>query len=117
MGQNFVAVCGLLSLSAGALFGDFSYHESSKITGGALAGMMKVAGVFSKTAREPIESNVAIKGNRMARRSNTHLNLIDLESKTITDVDLQKKQYSVMTFDEMRAALENMSKKMKKDSN
>ena len=95
----------------------FSYHESSKITGGAMAGLMKVAGVFSKTAREPIESTVAIKGNKMAHRSATHMSVIDLDSKTITNVDFQKKQYSVMTFDEMTQALENMSKKMnKKDS-
>ena len=107
-----------MAMSAGSMFGDFSYHESSKITGGVMAGMMKVAGVFSKAAREPIETNVAVKGNKMARRSSTHLHLIDLDSKTITEVDFQKKQYSVITFDEMRAALENVSKKMKeKDTN
>jgi len=106
-----------MAVSAVSMYADFSYHESSKITGGMMAGMMKVAGVFSKTAREPIESDIAIKGNKMARRSRTHLNLIDLDAKTITDVDLEKKQYSVITFDEMRQALENMSKKMKKDSN
>jgi hypothetical protein len=117
MDRKFVAVCGFMAMSAGSMFGDFSYHESSKITGGAMAGMMKVAGVFSKTAREPMESNVAIKGNKMARRSSTHLNLIDLDSKTITEVDLQKKQYSVLTFEERRAAMDNMAKKMKKDNN
>ncbi len=117
MAQKFVSVCGVLAFSASSLFADFSYHETSKITGGAMAGMMKVAGVFSKQAREPIETTVALKGNRMAHRSQTHLSLIDLDSKTITSVDLQKKQYSVMTFDEMRQAMENLSKKMKKDNN
>lgn len=102
-----------MALSASSMLADFSYRESSKITGGAMAGMMKVAGVFSKSAREPMESTVAVKGNRMARRSNTHLNLIDLDSHTITDVDLQKKTYSVMTFDEMRQVMENLAKKMK----
>jgi len=117
MGHQLITVSGLIAISAGSLFADFSYHESSKITGGALAGVMKVAGVFSKAAREPIESTVAIRGNKMAHRSATHMSLIDLDSKTITNVDLQKKQYSVMTFDEMKQALENMSKKMnKKDS-
>src|SRR3954451_11523855 len=102
MGHKFITISGLIAFSAGSLFADFSYHESSKITGGAMAGMLKVAGVFSKAAREPIESTVAIKGNKMAHRSATHLSVIDLDSKTITNVDLQKKQYSVMTFDEMK---------------
>jgi hypothetical protein len=117
MGHKFLVVCGLIAVSAGSMFADFSFHESTKVTGGAMAAMLKVAGVFSKTAREPIDSTVAVKGNKMARRSATHLNLIDLDSKTITDVDFQKKTYAVMTFDEMKQAIENMSKKMKKDNN
>src|SRR3954468_2980612 len=116
MGHKFIIISGLIAISAGSLLADFSYHESSKVTGGALAGVLKVAGVFSKAAREPIESTVAISGNKMAHRSAMHMSLIDLDSKTITQVDLQKKQYSVMTFDEMKQALENMSKKMKKDN-
>jgi hypothetical protein len=117
MGHKFIAVCGFLTVSAGSMFADFSYHESSKITGGAAAAMMKVAGVFSKAAREPIESTVAIRGNKLAHRSAMHGSIIDLDSKTITQVDLQKKQYSVMTFDEMKQAMENMAKKMTKDNN
>lgn len=115
--MRVVTVCGALALSATSLFADFSYHESSKITGGAMAAMMKVAGVFSKAAREPIESTVALKGNRLAHRSNLHGSIIDLDKKTITDVDMQKKTYSVMTFEEMKQALEAMSQKMKDNKN
>jgi len=95
------------------LLADFSYQESSKITGGMMAGMMKVAGVFSKQAREPIESTVAVKGNRMAHRGKMHASIIDLDSKTITEIDLQKKTYSVVTFEQMKQMLERMSQKMK----
>lgn len=91
---------------------DFSYQETSKITGGMLAGMMKVAGVFSKQAREPIQSTVALKGNRLAHRGSMRASIIDLDSKTITEIDLQKKTYSVMTFDEMKQMLDNMAQKM-----
>jgi hypothetical protein len=104
-----------MALSAATMFADFSYRESTKVTGGAIAGMLKVAGVFSKAAREPIESTVAFKGNRMAHRSQNQMSLIDLDAKTITNVDFQKKQYSVMTFEQMRQALEDMSKKMKEE--
>jgi hypothetical protein len=115
MRHRLLCICGAMAFSTATMFGDFSYHESTKITGGAMAGVLKVAGVFSKTAREPMESNVALKGNRMAHRSNTHMSVIDLDAKTITNVDLQKKQYSVMTFDQMRQALEEASRKMKEE--
>jgi hypothetical protein len=40
--------------------------------------------------------------------------VIDLGSGTITSIDFQKKQYSVMTFDEMKQMMEQMSQKMQK---
>jgi hypothetical protein len=104
-----------MTLSASALFADFSYRESTKITGGMMAGMMKVAGVFSKTAREPMDATVAVKGNRLVHRGSNTMSLIDLDARTITTVDLQKKQYSVLTFEEMKQAMENLAKKMKQD--
>jgi hypothetical protein len=91
---------------------DFSYQETSKITGGMMAGMMKVAGVFSKQAREPIQSTVALKGNRLAHRGSMRASIIDLDAKTITEIDLQKKTYSVMTFDQMKQMLDDMAQKM-----
>jgi hypothetical protein len=103
-----------LAIAAAAcpLFADFSYQETTKITGGMMAGMMKVAGVFSKQAREPIESTVAVKGNRMAHRGKLHGSIIDLDSRTITEIDMQKKTYSVITFDQMKQMLDQMSQKM-----
>ena len=100
-------------LAASPLLADFSYHEKSTITGGIMASLMKVAGVFSKQAREPMESTVALQGDKMATRSATHASIIDLGSETITSIDLQRKTYSVMTFEEMKQALEQMSQKMK----
>jgi hypothetical protein len=102
-------------LAAATLPADFTYHETSTITGGMIAGMMKVAGVFSKQAREPIQSTVSVKGDRMMHRSQTHASIVDLSSQTITSVDFQKKTYSVMTFDEMKQALENMQQRMKQN--
>jgi len=105
----------LAALATSPLLADFTYQETSTITGGAVMSMMKVVGVFSKQAREPIVSTVSVKGNRMLHRSNTHATVIDLDSQTITSIDFQKKQYSVMTFEEMKQALEQMSQKMKQN--
>jgi hypothetical protein len=94
---------------------DFTYQETSTITGGVIASMMKVAGVFSKQAREPIQSTVSVKGDRMVHRTQNRASVIDLSNETITTIDLQKKTYSVMTFDEMKQALEQMQERMKKN--
>ena len=43
---------------------DFSYEQNARVTGGALAGAMKVAAVFSKQAREPMRTTIAVKGSK-----------------------------------------------------
>jgi hypothetical protein len=99
--------------AAGLLLADFSYDQNSKITGGAIAGVIKMAGAFSRQAREPMRSTVIVKGDRMAQISGTHAEIIDLNKETITSIDFQRKTWSVMTFAEMTQALERMSQKMK----
>ena len=113
--KNVVTIAGIIALSGSPLLADFTYQETSTITGGAIASMLRVAGVFSKQAREPIQSTVSVKGDRMMHRSANHASVIDLSSQTITSIDLQKKQYSVMTFEEMKQMLEQMSQKMKQN--
>jgi len=61
-------IASVLTLTGSALLADFTYHETSTITGGMMLGMMKVAGVFSKQAREPIQSTISVKGDRMVHR-------------------------------------------------
>lgn len=104
----------LFAILAPSLFADFSYRQTSKITGGALAGMMKFAGAFSKQAREPMVSTVLVKGSRMAHVSAHQAQVIDLDSETITHIDFDRKQYSVMTFAEMQQALQQASEQMKR---
>jgi hypothetical protein len=101
-----------VSLAAGRLLADFSYQQESKMTGGAMAGMMKLAGAFSKQAREPMRATVAVKGNRMLHQTGNSAQIIDLDKQTITSVDFEKKTYSEMTFAEFTQALEKMSQKM-----
>jgi hypothetical protein len=95
------------------LLADFSYEESTKITGGMMAGVMKFAGAFSKQAREPLQSTVAVKGNRMLHGSKDRASVIDLDSETITEINYQKKTYSVMTFAEMKQAMEQAMQRVK----
>jgi hypothetical protein len=117
MFRRLITIAGALGLAVSPMLADFSYQEKSTVTGGAVAGIMKVAGVFSKAAREPIETTVAVKGDRMANRSDRHASIIDLGAQTITQIDLKKKTYSVMTFEQMKAMLEQMQQRMKQNPN
>jgi hypothetical protein len=116
MVRRVVTFGGISILLAAPLLADFSYQQKSTITGGVMASARKVAGVFSKAAREPMVATVAVKGDKMAHRSATHLQIIDLGSETITSVDLQKKTYSSMTFAQMKQMLEQAQQKMQKKS-
>jgi len=115
MFKRAIVIAGIMTLAGQTLLADFTYQETSTITGGLMMSMMKVVGVFSKQAREPIKSTIAVKGDRMVHRSANNASVIDLASGTITAIDFQKKQYSVMTFEEMKQALEQLSQKMQKN--
>jgi hypothetical protein len=113
--RKVVTVTGVLTLASSTLLADFSYQEKSTLTGGAMLSMLKVAGVFSKgarEAREPIVSTVAVKGDKMVHRSDLHTSIIDLNAQTITSIDNQKKTYTVMTFEQMRQMMDQMAQKM-----
>jgi hypothetical protein len=103
-----------LSLAVPA-FADFQYTEKSKITGGAMTGALKAVGVFSKNARQitqGMNSTISIKGNRMRQESDTGIaEIYDLDGRRVINIDLHNKTYSVTTFDEMRAQLEEQQKK------
>jgi hypothetical protein len=108
-----LALFGVVICLPARLLADFSYDQSSKVTGGMMAGMMKFAGAFSKSAREPIQSTVAVKGNRMLHGSKDRASVIDLDAETVTEINFAKKTYSVMTFAEMKQAMEQAMEKMK----
>src|SRR5258706_5399751 len=98
-------MCILVCLPA-SLLADFSYEQSTKMTGGAMMPVMRFAGAFSKQLREPVQTTVSVKGNRMVHWSKDHAQIIDLDSETMTEVNFPKKQYSVVTFAEMTQAME-----------
>jgi hypothetical protein len=112
MNRKCLSTAVILALAAGSARADFSYEQTSKITGGMMAGMMKFAGAFSKQAREPMRSTVTVKGDRMAMISANRINIIDLAAETMTDVDLEKKTYAVITFADFGRAMQKMSEKM-----
>ena len=112
MFRRVVTMAGIMAVAALQLPADFTYRETTTITGGAMLSMMKVVGVFSKQAREPVQSTVSVKGDRMVHRSQQHATVIDLAAQTVTTIDMQRKTYTVMTFEEYRRMMEQMAQKM-----
>jgi hypothetical protein len=97
---------------------DFKYTETSKITGGAMKGAMKFAGVFNKQASEAMKPMVTthyVKGKRL-RTDNPDgkIQIIDAEGRRIIDIDTQKHTYSVITFDQMKQSIENAQQQAQK---
>ena len=112
--KKVATIAGIMTLAGSSLLADFTYQETSTITGGMMMSMMKVVGAFSKQAREPIQATIAVQGDKMMHRTSNSASVIDLASGTITHIDFQKKQYSVMTFEEMNQMMEQMAQKMQK---
>ncbi|HXN49827.1 MAG TPA: hypothetical protein VN893_24460 [Bryobacteraceae bacterium] len=101
--------------SGTTLLADFSYQTTSKITGGMMASAMKMAGVVSKQAREPIQSTVMVKGDRMATVSAHAAHIIDLKNETVTEVNFDKKTYSVVTFAQLSDMMKRMDEQIKSE--
>ena len=112
---NFLLICALAAVTSAA-HADFTYQETTQITGGSLMSMMKLAGAFSKQARQandPIITSVTVKGNRMMRVSKDRTEIIDLDAGSITTIDHVKKTYTTMTFEQMRQQMEAAMAKAK----
>ncbi|MGH9438335.1 MAG: hypothetical protein ACRD22_10680, partial [Terriglobia bacterium] len=97
-------------------YADFTYTETSQITGGAMAGMMKGLSVFSKSARQatqPTARTTYVKGSHL-RNDNADgtYQIIDLDGQQIIEVDPAHQTYSATTFQQMREAVEKMQQRM-----
>lgn len=111
---NRCVVLGLSLLLPTAALADFQYQETTQITGGSLLGLIRMAGAFSRQAKQanaPIVSTVYVQGNKMARVNAQTIEIIDLDNETITNVDLEKRTYTQMTFEQMRRQLEQAVEK------
>jgi len=114
--QKLTILACVLAMPA-ALFADFSYQQTTQITGGSILSVLKMAGALSKQARkagEPIVSTVYLKDNRMANVSPDSVEIIDLDHETITHIDTVKRTYTVMTFQQMKEQMARAQQEMEK---
>lgn len=112
--MRILMLAAALAATCTVVRADFSYQESTQITGGTMLTVLKLGGPFTRGARAAQISTVAVKGNRMVRSDKDSVSIIDLDKETITDIDLEKKQYSVTTFAQIRAAMEKALAELRK---
>src|SRR5215467_11047085 len=94
-----------------ALRADFSYTQTTRVTGGSLLNMTRfMPGMGS--IREPQTHTIAVKGGKMVTYDNNMATIIDPDGETMTQIDFKKKQYSVITFTEMKQALQALQQQM-----
>ena len=100
----------VLALPALAL-GDMHYQRTTAITGGSQMQAMSNVPGMGRTL-EPTTSTISIRGNKMAQAGPRMTQIYDLDAGTITQISHERKTYSVLTFEQMRQALESLQQRM-----
>lgn len=117
--RSLWAVAVVVILAAGTSRADFKYTQQSKVTGGALVGVTKTLGVFSKSARQvtaPQLSTTMVRGNRLRTESaDGTIEIIDLDGRRFIHIDPAKKSYWIQTFDQFRQQMEQAREKVKQE--
>jgi hypothetical protein len=83
-----------------------------------LEGMLgKMFNLFGgKSAKEGVESRTAVKGNRKATLNDDGGQIVDLTEEKVYQLDAKKKQYTVMTFEEIRRRMREAQERAKKEA-
>lgn len=99
-------ICG-----ASAVWADFSYTETTRVTGGTILNMSRfVPG--SGALKEPQTHTIAVKGGKMVTYDKDSAMIIDADGETMTQIDFKRKQYSTITFAEMKQAMQALRQQM-----
>ena len=117
--RSFLVTMVVIVGAAGTSRADFKYTQQSKVTGGALVGVTKTLGVFSKNARQvtaPQLSTTMVRGNRLrTENADGTVQIIDLDGRRFIHIDPAKKSYWIQTFDQLKQQIEQAREKMKQE--
>jgi len=117
--RTFLVTIAIIAGAAGTSRADFKYTQQSKVTGGALVGVTKTLGVFSKNARQmtaPQLSTTMVHGNRLrTENSDGTVQIVDLDGRRFIHINPTTKSYWIQTFDQLKAQMEQAREKMKQE--
>ncbi|HEV8132057.1 MAG TPA: hypothetical protein VGQ81_12450 [Acidobacteriota bacterium] len=95
---------------------DLQYRETTKMEGGLIAGVAKVFGRLGGQKLDAVETRIYIHGDRLRRENPQHVQLIRLDKEDFVDINLKDRTYTILTFDQMRAQMEEAQRKMAEQS-
>jgi len=105
-----------LALFAAPAHADVKKEERNQVTFSGMLG--KVANFFGgKATKEGIVSTVAVSGDRkMTTTGDTTGQIVDLREERIYDLDLRRKTYTVLTFEQLRQRLREAEAKARENA-
>lgn len=113
--RGWVVAMLLGAFVSGVAFADSSYQESTQLTGGALMDAMKSLSFLSKSMKQayaPVNTLTMVHGNQKAVVTKESTEITDLDKEEIIHIDNVKKTYSIMTFEQMRQAMQQLPAKI-----
>jgi hypothetical protein len=94
-----------LALSAGPALADVKTREKTQVKIEGFLGRM--VGMFGgKAAREGVVMTNAVKGDRKSELTESTGRIVDLAEEKVYELDMKKKTYTVITFEELRRRLD-----------
>ena len=112
---RYLTSLGCLLAATNVALADASYQETTQITGGQLVDTLKSVPFAPKQVKkifDPVNSLKMLHGNQLASVSKSTTEIVDLDQETITRIDSEKKTYTVVTFAQMRQAIQDVPKKL-----
>jgi hypothetical protein len=107
--------CSLLALSAAPALADVKTRDKGQVKfEGMLGTMMRMFG--GKALSEGVVSTNAVKGNRKATLNDLTGRIVDLGEEKVYDLDMKKKTYTVVTFDQLRQKLREAQERAAKEA-
>ena len=110
-----VTALPLVMLTAGPALADVKTRDKTQVKfEGMMGRMMGMLG--GKAAREGVVTAVAVKGDRKAELNDAYGRIVDLKEEKVYELDVKKKTYEVVTFDELRRRIREAREKAEKET-
>jgi|SRR5580658_955344 hypothetical protein len=89
---------------------DASYETTTQVSGGTFKQIAGLSGRFSPSASNSLQKAgstiTVVQGNRKAEISPAYTVVYDIDKGSVTRIDTQKKQYAIMTFEELQQQMQ-----------
>jgi hypothetical protein len=114
--KSCALILPLVALCVVPVMADVKTRDRTQVKFEGMLGRMM--GMFGgKAARDGIVTTHAVKGDRKVEMTgDTHGRIVDLQEEKIYQLDLKKKEYEVITFDEMRRQLREAREKAERET-